>query len=382
MAPQTIRQILTRDFILGCFAQFSFIFVWHILIPTLPIYLSRLGSEEAEIGILIGSIGISSLALRPFVGRALLKIPEKVFMIAGALLFALTSIAYLFAPPFWPFLMVRVLQGVGLAFFQTASFTWIANRASESHRGQSFGYFYLAQTLSLSLAPAFGIFLIRHFGFDFLFLVCAGESVLCLFITSQLEKREVVQSEDSSGEDSFFLNRRALPPSIMSFFYYFAWGALGAFFPLYAIDHGVANPGLFFTAMALVLILGRAFGGKILDLYSRERMILYTFTLCGSSMILLAFSKNLPMFILVGMIWGVGAAFLNPTVMAYTLDRSGSAQGSAMGTYTALSDLGASLGPVIMGIIIPLTSYPIMFLCLALIGGINLGYFYFFVRKG
>ena len=155
MAPQTIRQILTRDFILGCFAQFSFIFVWHILIPTLPIYLSRLGSEEAEIGILIGSIGISSLALRPFVGRALLKIPEKVFMIAGALLFVLTSIAYLFAPPFWPFLMVRVLQGVGLAFFQTASFTWIANRASESHRGQSFGYFYLAQTLSLVPGPCF-----------------------------------------------------------------------------------------------------------------------------------------------------------------------------------------------------------------------------------
>ncbi len=353
--------------------------VYHILIPALPVYLSRLGSKEAEIGVLIGSMGVSSLALRPFVGRALLKIPEKKFMIAGALLFALTSLAYLLAPPFWPFLMVRVMQGVGLAFFQTASFTLIGNITSGLHRGQSFGYFYLAQTVSLSLAPAFGIFLIAHFGFDLLFLFCAAQSLLCLFITTTLGRRQAAQPEGSAIEDRSFLNRKALPPSVMSFLYYFAWGALGAFYPLYAIHNGITNPGLFFTSMAVMLILGRAFCGKILDLYDRERMILYTFALCSCAMIILAFSKNLPMFILVGMIWGIGAAFLNPAVMAYTLDRSGSSSGSSMGTYTALSDLGVSLGPVVMGVIIPLTSYPTMFLCLAFIGVANIVYFRFFV---
>ena len=52
-----------------------------------------------------------------------------------------------------------------------------------------------------------------------------------------------------------------------------------------------------------------------------------------------------------------------------------------MGTFYAIIDLGWSLGPVIMGIIIYTASYPIMFLCLALTGIINLNYFYFFVRK-
>jgi predicted MFS family arabinose efflux permease len=52
-----------------------------------------------------------------------------------------------------------------------------------------------------------------------------------------------------------------------------------------------------------------------------------------------------------------------------------------MGTFTAISDLGLTTGPVIMGIIIQSTSYPIMFLCLAFVGLINLNYFYFFVRK-
>jgi MFS family permease len=98
-------------------------------------------------------------------------------------------------------------------------------------------------------------------------------------------------------------------------------------------------------------------------------------------MIILAFSETLPMFILVAVIFGMGHAFLMPTLTVYTLDRMGSSPGPAMGTFTAITDLGISLGPVIMGIIIHTTNYPIMFLCLALTGLVSLNYFYFFVRK-
>jgi MFS family permease len=340
-----------------------------------------LGSKETDIGILIGIFGVSSLVFRPFVGRALLKVPEKNFMITGALLFALTSFAYLFAPPFWPFLIVRVLQGVGLAFFYTASFTLFANISPEIHRGQSLSYFYLAQNISLALAPSLGMGLINHFSFILLFLVCLSASLCSLFITNKLGKTQVIQSEDSSIKSGLFLDRKALPPSVISFFIFFIWGGLATFFPLYAISNGVTNPGLFFTAMAIMLISGRALGGKILDLYSRERIILYFLATYAIAMGILAFSKNLPMFILVGMIWGTGSALCVPAVLAYTLDSVGSSRGPAMGTFTALSDLGLCLGPVVMGIIIRLTSYPIMFLCLAFIGVINLIYFHFFVRK-
>ena len=187
-------------------------------------------------------------------------------------------------------------------------------------------------------------------------------------------------SEKSLVEDGFLLSRKVLPPSIIGFFPFFIWGALATFFPLYALDCGVANPGLFFTTYAIVMILCRALGGKILDLYSKERIILPCITTYIISMVILAFSKTLPMFILVAMIYGIGPAFLTPALVAYALDRGGS-PGPVMGTFQAFTDLGMTLGPVIMGIIIHATSYPIMFLCLALAGIINFNYFYFFVRK-
>jgi predicted MFS family arabinose efflux permease len=375
------EKILTRNFVLSFFAQFAFSSVFFILIPTIPIYLSKLGSTDAEIGILVGALSVSSLFLRPFVGRALLRIPERKFMTTGAILYICSSVGYLLAPPFWPLLIVRVLQGIGLALFATASFTLVSRISPETRRGQSLGYFYLAINIAFALGPILGILVINSFNFRVLFLVCTGLSLCALFITLNLGKIQGVPLENPSTQDPSFLSRKALPPAIISFMASIIWGALTAFFPLFALSHGVSNPGLFFAALAITLILGRGFGGRILDSYDREKVIFPCLAVQIIAMITLVFSTTFPMFILVAVIWGMGNAFLFPSLVAHALDQAGTPQGPAIATYMALSDLGAGMGSVIMGIILQLTSYSTMFLCLVLTGVINLLYFYFFVRK-
>ena len=304
-------------------------------------------------------------------------------MIGGTALISLTCLAYLWAPPFWPLFIVRALQGVSIAFFFTASFTLIANISPEDRRGQSLSLFYLSLNVAFALAPSLGMWLINLFDFTALFIVCSGLSVCSLVITSRLTKMQGVPLDDLPLEKQPFLSREVLPPAIMALLVNIIWGALTTFFPLYAISQGVSNPGLFFAAYALMLILGRGFGGKVLDLYAdrRERLI---FPCLGASIIsmpILAFSKTLPMFLLVALIWGAGGAFLYPTLIAHALDRAGSARGPAMGTFTAVADLGTGMGSVIMGIILTLTNYRTMFLCLAATGVINLLYFRFSLRK-
>jgi len=377
----SIKKILSRDFLLAFFAQLGFSSAFFILIPTLPIYLARLGSSETEIGILIGSASVSSLFLRPFIGRALLKIPERDFMFGGALLFIFCSIAYIFFLPFWPFFIVRILQGVGLAFFYTSSTTFIANISPEAHRGQSLGYFFLAFNFAFAMAPIFGMFVINHFGFTLLFLVCTSLSMCSLFFSTRLRKREGNPLETPSAEDRSFLSRKALPPSIMAFFTHIIWGALTTFFPLYALENGMSNPGHFFATFAIMLILGRTFAGRILDLYSKEKVIFPCLLTYIISMVILALSKTPPMFIIAAVVWGAGNAFAFPAFVAFAVDLAGPSRGPAMGTFTAISDFGVGLGAVIMGIILRLTNYQVMFLCLAITGVINFTYFYFFVLK-
>ncbi len=378
----TEQKLLSRDFVLTFFSQFSLSSVSQILMTTLPLYLTTLHATEIEIGVLVGSLSVASLALRPVIGRLLLRTPEKTFMIGGSLLFAVSSAAHLIAAPFWPFLFVRVLQGVGLASFNTASVTFIANITSESRRGQSLSYFFLSFNTALALAPTCGMFVVNRFGFILLFVICIALSLCSLFTAGKLESRAPIPLEKGSTESDFRIGLRIFPPIFMFFLAHIIWGALTAFFPLYAIGEGVSNPGLFFGAYAIVLILGRGLGGRIVDLYSREKILLPCLASFAIGMIVLVFSKTLPMFIVVAVIAGAGHAFLMPCLMAYAIDLAGASRGPAMGITAAMGDLGMAVGPMLMGIILRVANFPIMFLSVALISLINFIYFYLLVKKG
>jgi MFS family permease len=375
------QKIITRDFVLAFLSQFMFCFAFSMLIPTLPIYLSRLGSREGEIGVLIGVLSFSSVVLRPSVGKILSKVPEKRFMVAGSLLSAVTSVGYLVTFPFWPFLLVRLLQGVGYGFFFTASNTWIANISPETRRGQSVSYFYLSLNIPFALAPAFGMFLINEFSFSLLFWVSTGLYVLSVVFLLGLRKKDVTPSFTPASRPGSSIHRDLLPPSIMAFLVSIIWGTVTTFFPLFALGHGVTNPGFVFTVLAVVLILTRIAGSRSLDLFRRDLILLPCLVMYGVSMTLLVFSRTLPMFLVVAALWGGAHALLYPTLVAMAIDKAGSSKGLALAVFTAVSDLGLGLGPVIMGVILRWTSYPIMFLCVVLTGIINLSYFLTFVRR-
>jgi MFS family permease len=377
----TTQKILTRDFVLNFLTQFAFSFVSFVLVPTLPVYLSRFEAKAGEIGFLIGILSVFSLIPRPFIGRALFRIPERKFMMAGAVLYIVSSIAYLTAPPFWPFLIVRTMQGVGLAFFSTASVALIANSTPEHRRGQIISYYFLSYNFAFALAPYFGMLLINQFGFTVLFLVCTALSLCTLLITLKLRKIQSVLIESESIRNQPFLNRDVLPSSIMAFLLNVIWGSLGAFFPLYALRHDVSNPGIFFAFIAITLILGRSLGGRILDMVAREKVIIPCFIAIIISVAALTFSTTLLMFILVAIVFGTGWAFLYPSLVVYAVESSGSARGPAMGTFTALADLGAGIGPMVIGMILEWTNYPIMFFSLTLIGVINFLYFRYTIRR-
>ena len=373
----TTPKILSRDYTLSFFAQFAFSSVFCILIPAIPIYLLRSGSKEGEIGFLVGIFSVSSLILRPFVGKALLSIPERKFMVVGALLYTLSCPAYLIAPPFWPLLLVRVLQGIGLAFFSTASFTLLADIIPEAYRGRLISLFYLSNNLSFALGPYLGMLLINRFNFSVLFLVCTGLSICSGYLTLKLRKREVLPVKNESFKVQSFLSREALPPATIAFMLNIIWGTLCAFFPLYALKHGVSNPGTFFIFLAITLMLGRLLGGKILDVYERGKVIRPCLGLIVIGITILPFANTLTVFIFVAVILGTGWAFLYPSITIHVIEMAGSSRGPAMATFTAMADLGAGLGPMIMGFILQRTSYPIMFACLTLTGVTNFLYFHY-----
>jgi len=379
---RAVQNILTRDFVLGFLALFAFLASYHSLIPTLPIYLAELGSREREIGVLVGIVGVASLVSRLLVGRALLRYSEKSIMMVGALFSTFSFLSYTLFSPFWPFFIARFFQGMAFACVDTAVLALVINVTPQKYRGQAIGYVLLASPLSMAIAASLGVFLSNQYGFAVLFLSCVGLS-LCSFLFSCMARGREVDGPDKAapagGSHLFDLN--IVAPAVVTFLNYFVGGALFAFIPLYGVKCGITNPGFFFSAIAVMLFTGRTLGGRILVAYDKEKTISTFLFLMALALVILSFSRSLPMFVFVGLLWGTGLAFVVPATMAYALEYAGSSGGTALGTYQAFMDLGMALGPVIMGLLIPLTGYRIMFLCLALICLANISYFQLYVRR-
>jgi len=374
-------RLLTSDFLLGFFALFVFFAASHSLTPTLPIYLRRLGSNEREIGMLIGTLGLAALTSRLFVGGALRKFSEKTVMMTGALVLVLTFLSYIIFRSFWSLLAVRFAQGVAFACIDTAVMTYMINVIPSAHRGQGLSYFMLAPNLAMSMAAPLGMFIINQYSFTVLFLAATCLSLCVFFLSSRMKKRTPLCRKAISGGTILLFQWKIAVFAVMSSLQSFVWGALQTFFPLYAIQCGVRNPGLFFSANAVMIITSRILGGRILDNCSKEKIILTFICTSMITLVILSFSKTLSMFIVTGLLWGVGGAFVFPACMVYALERAGSLGSTSIGTYQSFMDLGMTLGPVIMGFIIPLTGYRVMFLCLALICLINISYFQFYVTR-
>jgi MFS family permease len=377
-----IRNVFMREYVLTFLAFFSFLAASHALTPTIPIYLKRLGIIEGEIGLLVGVFGVASLLSRFIAGSLLHRYPEKLVMLWGAVLFILCYLTLVLFKPFWPFFITRAFHGIAFACLDTAAISYAIRITPLENRPRAISYLLVASPLSFAFVASASVFVLNEYSFAFLLLGCTFLSVCALLFCLQLKSEKTVRPIVApAARTSLFFEPKILAPAILSFMFSFSWGGLGAFFPLYAIQCGVKNPGHFFMAMAIVLIVARLTGGRILDTYRKETIIPIVILTSMTALLVLAFSKTLPMFIFVGMLWGIGAGFFPPVSLAYALEYAGSSDGTAVGTYQAAMDSGFGLGPAITGLIIPLTGYPVMFLCLACICIINVCYFQFFLRK-
>ncbi|WP_408007960.1 hypothetical protein ACJROX_25185 [Pseudalkalibacillus sp. A8] len=61
----------TNDFILTSLSNLFLFFSYHMLTPTLPVYVVKMGGDKFEAGLVIGLFTITALLIRPFAGQAL-----------------------------------------------------------------------------------------------------------------------------------------------------------------------------------------------------------------------------------------------------------------------------------------------------------------------
>jgi MFS family permease len=365
--PNKPEPLLSRDFALACAGNFTFFGSMHFLLPALPIFVVSLGGHESDVGMVMGAFTLTSVLLRPYVGRGVDNGRRKPFLLLGALIFTLASLSYNLASSVALVFLVRAFHGAGIACFTTAASTYIADIAPASRRGAALGYYGMFSNVAMSIGPFLGGLLMRAFSLPVLFAASAGMGLTSMGIVSLLrEPAKALSPRPTAAAPRPLICRSAVFPSLVMFSVSLTYGTVLSFLPLLAVERKIENFEVFFTAFALALIVVRAVAGGLSDRFGRAAVIVPGMALTMASMVLLSVASSLPVLLLVAALYGLGFGAVSPVLQAFTVDRAGLGdRGAAMATYSAAFDLGIGVGSVLLGYILQVSTFSVMYLTAA-----------------
>ncbi|HXG30384.1 MAG TPA: MFS transporter [Thermodesulfobacteriota bacterium] len=312
----------------------------------LPLFVKGLGGDEANIGFIMGSLGITSLGSIPLVASLIDRYGRRRFMLLGALIMCLSSLGYLFIKELSNLLyLLRVLQGVGFAFFFTSSSTAAADFVPEAKRGQGLGLFGAFTIASYALGPTVGEAVIKHLGFRSFFIYASSFSLIALLLVYLTRDTYFKRADDHYGFGFFRLafSRKYTVALLSNLILAGGFGSILNFISAYLKPKGL-DVFYFFLTYTVTVAAVRVFGGGISDVFGRKRIAspsLFFFSISIGAMVLM---DSIYKTVLISFLFSVSYGMLYPTLSALVIDKaSPDERGKAMGAFNACFSIGTNI---------------------------------------
>ena len=149
--------VWTWNFTIITIINFFMFFAFQLFPSALPPYLKSLGASDNLLGWLQGIMTIATLLFRPIAGLALDRYGRKGIFIAGLIGMFLTTAAYRFFPIVGVIFAIRFVHGMMWGISNTACSTIASDNIEKSRFSESMGYFSLASSIAMAVAPAFAL---------------------------------------------------------------------------------------------------------------------------------------------------------------------------------------------------------------------------------
>jgi len=370
--------IFRGNFVLVFFASLLLFTAFYILLPTLPVFLTReLKIDEGQTGIILAVYTLAALLFRPFTGFMIDRYGRKFFFISSLLLFAVIFSGYPLAGAFVLMLSVRFMHGLVWGVATTTGSTLIVDIVPASRRGEGIGLYGLAMTIPMALGPFAGLLLTRNNNYTLMFLF-AGVLAFAGFLLSLLIKYPAVPH---AGKIRFsfrnLIESTSLPVTFNLLFVNISYGGLVSFISLYALRTGIGYAGLFFIIFAGGISLARIYMGKIFDRHGPKVLAITGILFLATGHAMLGLIVNTPGFIIAGFLLGLGSGIVFPTFQAMVNNLvPPHRRGAANSTLFSGLDLGIGLGMLITGYLAQAIGLPHTYL---IYGGLNLAALFYFL---
>jgi MFS family permease len=337
-----------------------------ILFIALPLYVAKLSSplfplpEPVRVGVLLSLYGIVSASLQTVMGAWSDRLGRrKPLIIAGLAVMAAGTVSFVFAHRFVDLVVLRTLQGVGVALTIPASMALMAQATHHSSRGGSMGVYTTMRMVGFAAGPLIGGYLLDHSGFPVTFLAGAGFVVLGLLLVALWVDETPAPPRSEGGRRFRVFDRKLASPGIVGAG--IATFLMASAFSMMTTLEKQFNTRLHETAFAFSVAFSALMFSRLLlqaplgwlsDRVGRKPLILGGLVLMAPTTALLGLVTTSRQLTLLRLLQGAAAAAIAAPAFAVAADLATRGnEGRQMSIVTSGFGLGIALGPLVAGVL-------------------------------
>jgi len=367
-------RLWTKDFILFFIANFFGGLLFYQLVTIMAVYaVEQFQASQSMAGLASSIFILGAVIARLLAGRYLEVIGRKRLLYGSLILYVLTTLLYFPATDVYLLLLVRLLHGAVFGSVNTAMAAAVMSLIPDERRGEGTGYFSLSATCSTAIGPFLGLYLAHEFNYDLVFAVCTGFSLISLAIMlfcripeARIDKEQLERMKKGM-RFSDFVEIRALPIAVVMFTMGIGYSGIVSFINPYAIEIGLEREaGWFFLIYAFMLLIARPYAGRLLDRKGDNIVMYPSILIFALSLLLIGLARGGLAMMAAGALtaFGFGTVMSSGQAIAVKLAPKHRV-GLATSTFFICLDSGMSIGPYLIGLIVPHVQYRGMYLILA-----------------
>ncbi len=374
-------RLFTAPFVLVCLAAVTFFISHQAAQAAVPLYALHRGGSEADAGTLALLFSVASLLGRMPVTWAMDRWGRRPVMIAGSGIAAASGLLYPAVESMPALFSLRAFHGLAMAFFSTASAVLVTDLIPLPRRGEGMGYFGMGSSLGLALGPMLALAMVGRVSFAGVFVASAAVAFVGAVLGAAVRETGAPAPTAFTLAPRTLFTRSAILPGALMGSLTVTHRALVTFLPLMGQERPLGNPGIFFTAAAIMLVAVRAKAGSLSDRWGRGPTIVPGLLLAALAVGLVGTAFGAATIVIAGALYGLAFGLAQPALMALAADRASEAdRGRAIATYYSGWELGIGAGAYALGHVLPWTGFTVGFCAAGLVAALGgIGYL---VRPG
>ena len=346
--------LFTPRFISLWLFQFGTFFSAFQLLPVIPLRIIELGGSKAAAGLFLAVYTFASAFAAPVMGTIADYVGRRRMLVIASLLFVVFSLAYGVVPWLPLVLVIAIVHGAIWSSILSSASAIMTDFIPVSRRTEGLGYWGLAPTAAIAIAPAVGMH-VHHFGW---FALCAELAVLSALMALWAARLPGGQQSSATLENAsrprvidlwdFRVLKTALSFAVVSFGY----GGITSYVAILSRERGIHPESLFFTVFATSVVIVRVLTAHIGDRYGHKVLLYPAFLAMPLALALLAASQTRAQLIGAGILWGIGLGASFPAFMTFVVTHTDEQfRGRTFGSVILAFDTGIGLGSIVIGAI-------------------------------